>query len=264
MSVLINSILVIGGMGLIAGIILAFFSKKLAVQHDPKVKELIKKLPGLNCGGCGYANCHAYATAILQGKAELNLCKPGGQKTAELISEFLDKETEVKEALVAQRYCNGGTKETKLKFKYSGIKTCKQATLINNGFKECGYSCLGFGDCEIVCPVDAIRMSVNDLPMINKEKCIGCEKCVIECPRNILHMAPKKAKVHVRCSSNDPGKIVTKVCTVGCIACKKCENECPHDAIHVKDNLAVIDYSKCTNCGKCVEVCPRKIIEMET
>ena len=261
MSTLIYSILVIGGMGLIAGIILAFFSKKLAVQHDPKVKELTKKLPGLNCGGCGYASCHAYATAILEEKAELNLCKPGGQKTAEIVGDFMGQETESNEQLVAQRYCNGGLKETELKFKYSGNKTCKQATLINNGFKKCGYSCLGFGDCEKVCPVDAIRMNVNDLPIINKEKCIGCEKCVIECPRNILHMAPKKAIVHVRCSSKD--KIVTNYCTVGCIACKKCENECPHDAIHVNHHLAEIDYSKCVNCGKCVEVCPRMIIEME-
>ena len=31
-------------------------------------------------------------------------------------------------------------------------------------------------------------------------------------------------------------------------------------AITVKDFLAEIDYSKCTNCGKCVEKCPRHII----
>ena len=37
---------------------------------------------------------------------------------------------------------------------------------------------------------------------------------------------------------------------------------CPVEgkAIHVNDNLAKIDYSKCISCGKCVEVCPRKII----
>jgi len=28
----------------------------------------------------------------------------------------------------------------------------------------------------------------------------------------------------------------------------------------VEDNLAKIDYSKCTGCGKCAEKCPQKII----
>jgi ferredoxin len=59
------------------------------------------------------------------------------------------------------------------------------------------------------------------------------------------------------------GRIVTKACAVGCIACKLCEKACSFDAIHVIDNLAVIDYSKCTSCGKCVAACPRKIIVQE-
>ena len=46
----------------------------------------------------------------------------------------------------------------------------------------------------------------------------------------------------------------------GCIACRKCEKTCPSGAITVCDNLAVIDYDKCTACGMCAEVCPRKCI----
>lgn len=250
-------------MGIIAGFVLAYASKKFAVKEDLKVKEIEKILPGMNCGACGYASCHAYAAAVAAGKAELNLCKPGADKVAKEIGKIMGKEVEAKEPQVAQRYCNGGKKEAKLKFDYDGIKTCKAASLVNNGFKECSYSCLGLGDCSRICPANAITMDENALPQINKEKCISCEECVKECPRNVLHMAPKKAMVHVRCSSHDPGKVVTKVCTVGCSACKLCEKACTFDAIHVIDNLAVIDYSKCESCGKCVEVCPRKIIEHE-
>ena len=262
--VLVYSLAVLGGMGLAAGLVLAYASKKFAVQENEKIIKVEAILPGINCGACGYAGCHAYAEAVASGKADMNLCKPGAEKVMEEICNIMGKEAEeAKEPMVAQRYCNGGRKEAKDKFDYSSIETCKAASIINNGFKQCSYSCLGFGDCSKVCPVDAIIMDENNLPQIDKDVCIGCEKCVIECPRNILNMAPKGSRVHVRCSSKSPGKVVTKVCTVGCIACKLCEKACPFDAIHVIDNLAVIDYSKCKNCTKCAQVCPRKIIIVE-
>lgn len=49
-------------------------------------------------------------------------------------------------------------------------------------------------------------------------------------------------------------------CEIGCIGCRKCVKECPSEAITVVDNVAQIDYEKCTNCGKCKETCPRHII----
>jgi Fe-S-cluster-containing hydrogenase component 2 len=39
-----------------------------------------------------------------------------------------------------------------------------------------------------------------------------------------------------------------------------CTKICPHDAITVENNLAVIDYEKCTHCGLCATVCPKKLI----
>jgi ferredoxin len=73
-------------------------------------------------------------------------------------------------------------------------------------------------------------------------------------------LVPRKASVYLGCASGDPAKVVAKVCAVGCIACKKCEKVCPADAIKVVENLAIIDYDKCTDCGKCADACPRKII----
>jgi Na+-translocating ferredoxin:NAD+ oxidoreductase subunit B len=35
---------------------------------------------------------------------------------------------------------------------------------------------------------------------------------------------------------------------------------CPEEAITMENNLAVIDQEKCTNCGICVEKCPRDCI----
>ena len=44
----------------------------------------------------------------------------------------------------------------------------------------------------------------------------------------------------------------------GCVGCKKCEKVCTKDAIKVVDNLAVIDYTKCSDCedfGICAREC---------
>jgi len=263
MNMIITSISVLGGMGLVFGIGLAYASKKFAPKVDPKVAEIEKALPAYNCGACGYAGCNAYAEAVASGEAEVNLCKPGGEEVSNKLGDIMGSDAEQGDQMVSQRFCNGGKTETKTKYHYNGIKSCRAASLVNDGFKQCYYSCLGLSDCERVCPVDAIKIDDNMLPQIDKGTCIGCEKCVIECPKDVLHMVPKKSRVHVRCHSINPGRVVVKVCKVGCIACKKCEKECPFDAIHVIDNIAVIDYAKCKNCTKCVKVCPRKIIEVE-
>jgi Fe-S-cluster-containing hydrogenase component 2 len=103
-------------------------------------------------------------------------------------------------------------------------------------------------------------MDDNGLPVIDEEACIGCGKCVAECPKNIISLAPADKKVYVACSSRDRGPVVVKACKTGCIACGKCVKVCPREAIVLENNLAVIDYSKCDNCGRCIPECPRKII----
>ena len=74
--------------------------------------------------------------------------------------------------------------------------------------------------------------------MVDKEKCTGCTMCSAECPIDIIEMIPKKARTQVTCGSNDKGKDVKTVCSIGCIGCKLCVKACEYDAIHVEDNLA--------------------------
>ena len=51
---------------------------------------------------------------------------------------------------------------------------------------------------------------------------------------------------------------VSQACR-GCIA-HRCMNACPKDAIHVVDHKAVIDKTKCVECGRCMAVCPYSAI----
>ena len=127
-------------------------------------------------------------------------------------------------------------------------------------FASCTYGCLGFGSCVKACPFGAIDV-VNGVAVVDKEACKACGKCVAKCPKHLIELVPYEQTTFVQCSSHAKGKAVTSACEVGCIGCKKCEKTCPNGAITVDNFCAHIDYSKCTNCGACKEVCPRHIIQ---
>jgi len=257
-----ESIILLSLLGLVFGIFLAIVSKKFEVKRNQKVEEVLSALPGINCGACGYAGCAAYAEAVVANKGvPANLCVPGQKSVADKVASILGRESkEMGAQKVALLHCAGGKKETSDKFEYNGIETCKAASLIANGPKSCSYGCIGFGDCVKACTFGALSMGSNGLPVVGDEKCVACGVCVKTCPKHLFELVPKEKKIHVLCSSNNPGKTVIKVCKVGCIACSLCVKSCKFDAIHVADNLAKIDYSKCTQCGECVKACPRKII----
>jgi Na+-translocating ferredoxin:NAD+ oxidoreductase RNF subunit RnfB len=252
-------ILTLGFLGLIFGVGLALASKRFAVQVDPRLEKIHGLLPGSNCGACGGAGCFGFAELILSGKAKIDACRVANDERKERIAEVLGRRLQKIEKAVAVLHCNGG-KKVKDRFLYQGIKNCAAANLILGGQKECLFGCLGFGDCAKVCPFGAIKMSGEGLPIVDPHKCKACNKCVLACPEKLFTLIPVEQTVYVACSSLDLGKDTRAVCSVGCIACKKCEQVCEFDAIHVVDNLAIIDYNKCTSCGKCIEVCPVKCI----
>lgn len=53
-----------------------------------------------------------------------------------------------------------------------------------------------------------------------------------------------------------------KSCNSGCLGFGTCAKVCPFDAIHVENGVAVVDKEKCKACGKCIAVCPKKLISM--
>jgi len=256
---ILGALIELGVFGLIFGAGLAIAAKKFIVEVDPRVEQIMAILPNANCGACGFPGCSGFAKGVVESKAKPSGCIPGGGATADKIAQVLGVTAEATEPKVAIVKCNGGIRAND-KFTYDGIADCRAAQLVGAGFKICSYGCLGLGTCASLCPFGALTMSAENLPINDFEKCTGCGICVQICPTKMLELVPRSKPIFVACNSGDKGAFVRKACSAGCIACSLCQKNCMFDAIHINNNLAKVDYSKCTECGICIEVCPTKAI----
>ena len=87
------AVLILLGLGLVLGLGLAIAAKILYVKEDERIGEVEKRLPGYNCGSCGYAGCRSMAEAIVSGKEEnIRKCRPGKEDlNFKPIIEYLDQ-----------------------------------------------------------------------------------------------------------------------------------------------------------------------------
>ncbi len=251
-------VIIVAAIGLIAGVGLSLASEFMSVPTDEKEEKVRECLPGANCGACGYSGCDGYAAAVASGEAEPDKCAPGGATAAEALAEALGVEinSTPKVAFIA---CGGNREISAVKYNYDGMFSCAAVNLIQSGPLECKFGCIGYGDCARACPFDAISLK-DGKPFVDGELCVGCGKCKDACPKGVISIVNKGAPVVVACNNKDKGAAVAKGCKVSCLACGLCEKNCPSGAVKIVDNLAQIDYSLCSGCGKCREVCKRKVI----
>ena len=260
MTGLLLAAVIIGAIGIIIGVLLGIASEAFKVEVDEKEILVRAELPGNNCGGCGFPGCDGLAAAIAKGTAAVNGCPVGGAAVADKIAAIMGVESGSSDKQVAFVKCKGTCDKTRVQYKYFGIDDCgKVAVVPGAGEKACAYGCMGYGSCVKACQFDAIHV-VDGVAVVDKEKCVACGKCVQACPNHLIELVPYKAKHLVQCSSHDKGKDVKAICDSGCIACTLCTKQCEVGAIHMDNNVAVIDYSLCTNCGKCAAKCPAKVI----
>jgi Na+-translocating ferredoxin:NAD+ oxidoreductase RNF subunit RnfB len=230
---------------------------------DERIAQIQAALPGSNCGACGFAGCSGYAVALASGKdVKTNLCTPGGTGVSEDVSAILGVKAESVAMKYAVVHCQGAAQLKKMEYK--GVQSCEAARQLFGGEGACVFGCLGYGDCQIVCPSNAVCME-NGIAQINTKLCTGCGICVKACPNNLISIVNAGLAVFVLCKNIEKGAATRKKCSIGCIGCAKCVRECPQEAIVVEENLAKIDYAKCSasneGCGHCAEICVVKCIK---
>ncbi|NQT23125.1 MAG: RnfABCDGE type electron transport complex subunit B [Candidatus Omnitrophica bacterium] len=238
------SILGMGGIGLFFACVLAAANSRLAVKENPKIEEIENALPKVNCGSCGFLNCHEYAVALAEGGQPINACKPGGEDVEKRLADILGVEAEAMVKKIAVVHCAANGTVRKKKAEYRGIKTCAAKNMLKGGDVLCDYGCLGSGDCALACPFDAVKME-DGLPLVDPVKCVACGKCISACPRGIISLEEIEncEIIYVACSSRDKGPATRKICPVGCIACGICQ-KVSSGAFEVNNNLAVPTYEK--------------------
>jgi len=94
--------------------------------------------------------------------------------------------------------------------------------------------------CLDACSDDALRPQRTG--RVDFSRCTGCGACIDVCPRGIISRVPFKASeiLVVKCSNDDFGLEVKKVCQVGCIGCKACTKF--SDLLVMEGNLPIVDY----------------------
>ena len=258
---ILDSALVLGGVGLFFGFMIAMANRKFHVWEDPRIDDVEELLPSTNCGACGQPGCRAFAEAVVQGKEQPSSCTVIGAEDVIDVATYLGVDAGAANKRVARLLCAGGKDEAVRNSDYTGLETCKAAASVAGGGKGCTWGCLGLADCEDSCLLDAIYMNDDLLPVVIPELCTACNDCVIACPKDLFELMPVEQKLIVQCKNLLKGDAAEDLCSVACNTCNRCVADSEPGVIEMINNLAVINYEKNELTDpKAIERCPTEAI----
>ena len=123
-------------------------------------------LPQTQCTRCGYPACRPYAEALADGRAELNLCQPGGMPLIPRLAETLGRSP------LAPAH--------------------PEAALQIAWIREA--DCIGCARCLPACPVDAILGARRLGHTVITSDCTGCALCLPACPVDCIELRSPPAQ----------------------------------------------------------------------
>jgi electron transport complex protein RnfB len=149
-------------MGLLLGIGLGVAARIFAVSDEnPLLKEALELMPGSQCGQCGFPGCTAAVGAMVEGRASVTSCPPGGMALAQKLSELLGVALD------------------------PGKMSAPLIARID------AAQCTGCTRCYRACPTDAIVGANGQIHNVLQSACTGCGKCEAACPENCVSLNPQ-------------------------------------------------------------------------
>jgi len=134
-------------------------------MSQPLLEQIDALLPQTQCTQCGFSGCKPYAQAIIDDKADINQCPPGGRVGIKKLASLL------------------GRKEKPLNETFGVEKPREVAFIIEQ-------DCIGCTKCIPPCAVDAILGANKHMHTVIVGECTGCELCVAPCPVDCIIMKP--------------------------------------------------------------------------
>ena len=254
---ILESVAILGGIGLAFAMLIAVANRKLKVWEDPRIDVVAGMLPGANCGACGSPGCRAFAELAVGGKVTPSKCNVMAPEGVARVAAFLGVDAGQQQKLVARLFCAGGSDVAIQQADYRGLKTCAAATTVAGGGKGCRWGCLGFGDCATACSFGAIRMSADGLPVVDPALCTACGDCVDACPKGLFRVMPTEHRLLVQCRNLIASDDIRSICSAACTACGRCVQDAPEGLISVATGVAAIDYAKFELANRdAIERCP--------
>ncbi len=255
------SALILGGVGTVFGVFIAFANRKLKVWEDPRIGEVEELLPGTNCGACGTPGCRAFAEGLVAAEQQPSGCTVMGPDDVDDVAAYLGVDAGEANKRVARLLCAGGADVAVQLATYNGHATCQAAAAVDGGGKGCNWGCLGLADCEVACDFNAIHMTPFGLPVVDQELCTACNDCVEVCPKDLFVLMPVEQQLLVQCRSLLEGDAAEELCEVACTGCGLCAKDAAEGVISMVDGLAVVDYERNEAATvAAIERCPTRAI----
>ena len=163
-----SAIVIFSGVAIVLAILLIVSSHYLSTSENEVIDKVESLLPRIQCAQCGYPGCRPYAVAIATGKADINLCPPGGDETVRRLATFLgsDFSSVIKDSTTA---------------------SLNEVALISEEL------CIGCNLCLRACPVDAIVGVHQSMHTVISDHCTGCRLCLPPCPVDCISLVPRNA-----------------------------------------------------------------------
>lgn len=121
-------------------------------------------LPQTQCRQCTFPSCKPYATAIAEGRADINQCPPGGEEGIRKLADLLGVDFKP--------------------FAADVVLPVKSVAFIDES------ACIGCTLCIEACPVDAIVGAAKQMHTVISFECTGCVLCIAPCPVDCISMIP--------------------------------------------------------------------------
>jgi Na+-translocating ferredoxin:NAD+ oxidoreductase subunit B len=151
----------------LAAIGMAVLSRDRVVDDNADEATLIQQidrlLPQTQCGQCDFPGCKPYATAIAQGRADINQCPPGGDEGIKALAKLLHRDSKPLNPT-------------------HGVHKPALLAIIREP------ECIGCTKCIQACPVDAIIGGPKLMHTIIASLCTGCELCIPPCPMDCIDL----------------------------------------------------------------------------